>query len=167
MVWRGVATFGVYVLLGLGIGFALWGNRVSNLTAALNRMMLEDDTLRARLAQQQNTTGSDATALLSTLSLLSAEVSMQADLIDKQSKILDKMTSGREQQLKASLGKCTSLEGRLQSQLESCLFTKASLQREVEELQLQAANAPRRGSVPFRTSVSSAEEVVEEVRGAR
>ena len=81
--WR-LAAVVVYVFLGLGVGFVLWGNRVSNLTAALNRMMLEDDTLRGRLAHRQNTTGGDGTAVLSTLSLLSAEVSTQADLIDEQ-----------------------------------------------------------------------------------
>lgn len=164
--WR-LAAVVVYVFLGLGVGFFLWGNRVTNLTAALNRMMLEDDTLRVRLAHQQNTTGSDDTAVLSTLSLLSAEVSMQADLIDKQSRILDKLADGREKELKASLTKCNSAEGRLQSQIESCLFAKASLERQIEEFQQASASAPRRGSAPFETSVRSAQEVLEDVRGER
>ncbi len=173
MMWR-LAAVVVYVFLGLGVGFVLWGNRVSNLTAALNRMMLEDDTLRGRLAHRQSTTGGDGTAVLSTLSLLSAEVSMQADLIDeqskileKQSRILDKLANSREQELKASLTKCSSAEGHLQSQIESCLFAKASLERQISELHQAAAGAPRRGSAPFETRVRSAQEVMEEVRGRR
>lgn len=164
MMWR-VGAVVVYVLLGLGVGFFLWGSRVSNLTAALNRMMLEDDTLRAHLARQQDTGGNDDTALLATLSLLSAEVSMQKDLIAKQSSILDKLTTGREKKLEASLSKCNAVESRMQKQLESCLFTKASLEKDVDEL--QRAAAPRHGAASFETTTRSAEEVLEEARGQR
>ena len=164
VLWRLTRT-GVYVLLGLGVGFALWGSRVSNLTASLDMMTLQDENLRSRLAQQQRPGADDDTALLTTLSLLSSEVSLQADLIEKQSLVLEQLTSGREEKLTSSLARCTQTETRLEGQLEACLFSKASLERTVAKLDAHSNAAPRRGSAEIKTSVRSAQEVMEEVNG--
>jgi hypothetical protein len=45
------------VLLGLGTGYFLWGQRVARLTESINGLTLEVDTMRERLARPQEQQG--------------------------------------------------------------------------------------------------------------
>jgi len=159
-----LAGWAVFFALGLGVGFVLWGSRVDNLVESLNRMILEDDTLRARLAAPV-AEHDDGNAVLSTLALLSSQIRMQADLINQQSHVLDKLTVGREKEMASSLDRCNEVETRLQEQLEACLFAKSRLERGASATtDAPRAAAPRRGSQIVTESREQPDAVIRELR---
>ncbi len=142
------------VLIGLAAGYMFWGSRVGNLTQSLNNMILEEDTLRARLAsggfqaasegsaggdQGQDgegafdengellPSGDEATSILVALDALKAEVQFQAKLIDQQSRLLQQLSNeGRLSDGPAMAG-CRETNQNLTSQLQRCMAENSQL----------------------------------------
>ncbi len=138
-----LAIFTVYFLAGLGAGFVMWGSRIDNLTEALNRMLLVQESLRARLGAPSPDRPSD---VLSELASLSADVRLQAELIQQQSDAIGSMAGSKETELRSSLSRCSQVEGRLQSQLERCLFAKSKLERSAVETEADSAPSQSSGN---------------------
>jgi hypothetical protein len=159
-------SLGVFVLLGVAIGFTLWGSRVAQLSRSVERLMLDDETLRTRLAARQAAADDNETALLLTLSELSAEVGAQAGIIARQELKIHELASAELNRIEASRKHCEQVESRMQNELESCLFVRASLERQVQTLE-RLSKTPREGTAAIRTRRSSAQEVFDQVTGSR
>lgn len=163
-------SFFVLFLAGLGTGFAMWGNRVDHLTSSLNRMILEDETLRARLARtiSEQQASADGGTVLSAVSLLSTELRMQAEMIDQQSRAIEQLAGNKEKELRASLSECSAVGSRLEKQLESCLFAKTRFERapayEPESEPEPAAGRHRSGKPTVSRTITLPEEVLERAR---
>jgi hypothetical protein len=144
-----LGIFCVYFLAGLGAGFALWGSRIDNLSEGLNRMLLEQESLRARLGSPAPDRSSD---VLAEIASLSSELRVQAELLQQQSDAIGGLAGSKEQELRASLTRCGQTEVRLQTQLEQCLFAKSKIERGPAA----ASSEPQRG-----TGTMGAERTVE------
>jgi hypothetical protein len=149
----------VYFLAGLGAGFALWGSRIDNLSEGLNRMLLEQESLRARLGSAPPDRSSD---LLAEIASLSNEVRLQAELIQQQSNAIGGLAGSKEGELRASLARCGQAENRLQTQLEQCLFAKSKLERSAEAARKEAPRAA--GSMGAERTVELPQEVLRKLK---
>ncbi len=68
-------------------------------------------------------------ALESRLLEIQQEVQAQAQLLERQARLLDELTGVQRSQAENSLAHCQSIQQRLEKQLEGCLFAKAKLER--------------------------------------
>jgi hypothetical protein len=76
------------VLLGLGTGYFLWGQRVARLTESLNGLTLEVDTMRERLARPQEPQGGPRAAdelrvINESIAAVRAELAEQKAMIER------------------------------------------------------------------------------------
>ncbi len=134
------------VLIGLALGYLMWGSRVGNLTQALNNMILEEDALRARLAATSASAavvriGEDGEAIdpalageagapsgiLATLDALKSEVQFQAKLIEQQSLLLQQLADGNGGPGNPSMAACGEDSQNLTSQLQRCMIENGDL----------------------------------------
>jgi hypothetical protein len=134
------------VVLGVSLGYFLWGSQAGNLTQSLNNLVLEQDILRERLARagiaDLPTAGTPAAAvsangqdqalptdLTATLAALKEEVQFQAKLIEQQTELLTKLTEGGGDAGvdPAALENCRSGLSQANTQLQRCLVEKQAL----------------------------------------
>jgi hypothetical protein len=125
------------VVVGLAGGYVLWGDRAATLALALDRLSLEYDAVRAHA-------GSDVT-LRSTLEALSSRVLEQGEALDRQTEALGRLVGAQDIETAATARECDEVQVRIQEQLESCLFARAKLERQVATAK-QAASPPRAGT---------------------
>jgi hypothetical protein len=137
--FRLVFTLAGVVLIGLGAGYFMWGSRVANLTESLNSMVLEQETLRARLATAEppapkaaSTEGeaaADGTVapsvvgdvnIATAIGALKDEVQYQAKLIDEQTRLINRMLEASERDGGPALQTCQENMQVLTGQLQRC-----------------------------------------------
>ncbi|MFT4572795.1 MAG: hypothetical protein ACI91F_003700 [Candidatus Binatia bacterium] len=139
--FRLVFTLAGVVLIGLGAGYFMWGSRVANLTESLNSMVLEQETLRARLAtaapagpapaagvaggdaggdQAMASADEGAPTLVSAVGALKDEVQYQAKLIDEQTHLINRMLEASERAGGAGMQTCQENMQVLTGQLQRC-----------------------------------------------
>ena len=137
------------VTLGLGAGYLLWGDRVTALAAILDRLTLEYDAVRARAG-----TGTSTQSLTAVLESLNDRVREQGATLAQQTDALSRVIGDRDNQAAESQRSCDEVQGRIQEQLETCLFARAALERQVAEDKQAAAPVP-----PGRQTVTETIEV--------
>ena len=128
---RRLSGLAFYSTAGLVLGYLLWGTRVGVLTETLNRTILEQDGLRSVMHQQARLIDS----LGSTPKVDHAEVSVLRLNLDETRNLLQQSRASTASAIAATdqrdnaLTECTEIQANLQTQLESCIFEKAELQR--------------------------------------
>jgi len=146
-----LATAMIFCLLGLAAGYIVWGARIGSLTQSMNQMVLEEDTLRTRLAAVSSE--EDKAVLAAALGELAGQLRAHSVRIAEQAEAIDRMSGDKGRQLNEELDACGDREARLQHDLEQCLFDKAVLKREAAE----AAPPPKQqleGSAPYERTVT-------------
>jgi len=133
-----VAAALLCVTLGLGAGYLLWGERVTALSTILDRLTLEYDAVRARAG-----TGTSTQSLTSVLESLNDRVREQGVTLAQQTDALSRVIGEREDQVAESQRSCDEVQSRIQEQLETCLFARASLERQVAAARQAAAPLPQ------------------------
>ena len=123
-------------IVGLASGYALWGQRAAALALSLDRLSLEYDAVRA---------SGSSDSVMSSLEALSRRVREQGEALAQQTEALSRLMGAQDEQAAASLRECDNMQVKIQEQLESCLFARARLEREVAAAK-QAAAPPRPGS---------------------
>lgn len=139
--FRLVFTLIGVVLIGLGSGYLMWGSRVAFLTESLNSMVLEQETLRARLtvggpaptpgaaaaAPVEGEEGEPgaaptlaATDLGTAVGALKDEVQYQAKLIDEQTRLINRLLEASEREGGPGLQTCQQNMQVLTGQLQQC-----------------------------------------------
>jgi len=168
-------TFVLYLITGLGLGYLIWGVQVGNLTESLNRMVIEDDALRAQLARSGNDDqGKVEGSVMAALGTISEDLRKQNERIDQQGQRIERQSQLIEEQsravqqyaqaasasqqegLKSALDQCSSSQDQLQHQVEQCLFEKAELQRALESARRAAVRQPRSGTSPIEETIQPA-----------
>jgi len=131
------------VAVGMSAGFLLWGARVDTLNQTLDRMILEDDALRARIAVDRDSVTGDP--IFSELAAISNQVHAQGLALTDQVRALEGLAGNRSEQLAGSLRECSAIQERIQVQLEQCLFARSELERTLASLRAEAER-PQRGT---------------------
>ena len=140
------------IAVGLWAGYALWAMPAQGLGEALERVAIENDQLRTRLAERGRESNSDLSASVDSIL---HRLNEQSDSLQAQSQLIASLGSrevvdrGAETQLEASLRTCDSAQTRMQEQLERCLFAKADLERAAAAAKKAAA-----GPLPGRQTVT-------------
>jgi len=146
-----LATAVIYLLVGVGLGYILWGARVDTLIESLNRMVLEEDSLQSRLV---NGSASDTpNALTAALGDLAEQLRDQSTRIAEQAEAIELITGDKSTALKDQLTVCSDRAGRLERDLERCLFEKAGLQHDNDEA-APVVPTPTSGTSPVEKTVS-------------
>ena len=122
-----LATALVYCLVGLGAGYIIWGARIGSLTQSMNQMVLEEDTLRTRLAAVSSE--EDKELLASALGEFAGQLRAHSARIAEQAEAIDKISGSEGRHMSDELRSCEDREARLEHDLEQCLFDKAVLSR--------------------------------------
>ncbi|RMF23616.1 MAG: hypothetical protein D6760_05015 [Deltaproteobacteria bacterium] len=86
-----------------------------------------------------------AVDLASQLRDIKRQVAAQAELLQRQAKLLDELTGVQRSSAESALADCQAVQQRLEKQLEGCLFAKASLERSLASA--KAETPEPRGSV--------------------
>ena len=153
VVWR-FGGFVVYAAAGLGLGYLLWGTRVGVLMETLNRTIVEQDALRSVMHQQARLIDriDDAPAVdhgeLTALRLRLDET--RDELLETRAAAAAAAADFEGQS--AQLAECNEVQQNLQSQLETCIFEKAALQRGALA-PAPVAERPMSGTSPVSESV--------------
>ena len=121
----------VYLVVGLAAGYIIWGARVGSLTQSINQLVLEEGTLRGRLAALSS--DEDKAVLASALGDLADQLRAHSAHISRQAEAIDRMSDVNGAQLTNELRACSDREAGLEQDLETCLFEKAVLARQVVE----------------------------------
>lgn len=120
----------VFCMFGLGAGYVIWGAHIGSLTHSMNAMVLEEDTLRTRLAAVSSE--DDKAVLASALGELAEQLRAHSTRIAEQAEAIDRISDGEGQVVDGELRECGDLKAALEHDLELCLFEKAGLARDVE-----------------------------------
>ena len=139
------------VTLGLGGGYLLWGTRAATLSVILDRLTLEYDAVRARAGSG---IGGSPQSLASILESLNERVREQGATLTQQTDALARVLGERDTQVAESQRSCDEVQARIQQQLETCLFARAELERQVATAKQAAAPLP-----PGRQTVTQTIEV--------
>jgi len=135
------------VVIGLAAGYALWGTPQAGLREALDRVSIENDQLRTRLADTSRDANADLSASLDSIlrKLAEQSESLLAQRQAQQQVIAGLTAPAPDERTEESLRTCEAAQTKMQQQLEACLFAKADLQRAVAAAK-KAASPPRRGT---------------------
>jgi len=145
MVRTAAALF--FIALGLWAGYALWAMPAQGLGEALERVAIENDQLRTRLAERARDSNCD---LSTSVDSILHRLSEQSDSLQAQTQLIAGLGSrgvvdrDAETQMEASLRACDGAQTKMQEQLERCLFAKADLERAAAAAK-KAAEGPRPG----------------------
>jgi hypothetical protein len=150
-VFTKLATAIVYLMVGLGLGYIVWGARVGSLTEALNHMVLEENSLRSRLSGMESE--DDRSVLAGALDELAQQLREHSARIADQAAAIDAITADEGSALKTVLSDCTDRTSVLERDLEACLFQKASTER-TKEANTPRAPTPTSGTAPVERTVT-------------
>lgn len=146
-----LATAVIYLLVGVGLGYIVWGARVGHLTESLNHMVLEEDSLQSRLL---GASADDSRATLAAaLDDLAEQLRDQSERIARQAEAIEGITGEKTSSLKGELSACADRRARIEHDLEQCLFDKAALARQIEAA-VPVPPPPRSGTSPVERTVT-------------
>ena len=157
---RRLSGLAFYSTVGLVLGYLLWGTRVGVLTETLNRTILEQDGLRSVMHQQArliNSLGSAPKVDHAEVSVLRLNLDEARDLL-QQSRASTASAVAAADQRDSALNECTEIQSNLQTQLETCIFEKAELQRHPVRVP-EPSPQPRSGTSKIYESVEYPESV--------
>lgn len=140
-----------FSLLGMAAGYVVWGARIGSLTQSMNQMVLEEDTLRTRLAAVSSE--DDKAVLASALAELAGQLRAHSARIAEQAEAIDRMSGAKGRVLTDELDACGDRAAKLEHDLEQCLFDKAVFKREAAEAEPPAVQR-RTGSAPYERTVT-------------
>jgi hypothetical protein len=146
------------------VGYCAANHRAATLETFLDRMTLEQDSLRAVMAEQAYMLDRVADArmpeedvgevqrLRAQLEQTAVSLNEARSTADERSRTLDTQLATLTEKTTA-LQECSTVQGRLEQQLESCIFEKASYEKRARAEPEPTGQRPTRGTSTFSQSV--------------
>jgi chromosome segregation ATPase len=146
------------------VGYSAASRRASALETFLDRMSLEQDSCRAVTAEQAYMLERVTDARMSDedvgeVARLRAQLDQTAAFLNDARSVADERSRAYESQHATLLEKdtalheCSDVQGRLEQQLESCIFEKAALEKRAKAGPDPTALRPKSGNSAFTQSI--------------
>lgn len=155
---------GVLCVATAMVGYGAASRRAAVLETFLDRMTLEQDSLRAVMAEQEYMLERVTDARMSDDEV--GEVERLRTQLDQTTAFLNEARSTADERSRAldsqhavllekdtALRTCSDVQARLEQQLESCIFEKAAFEKRVRGAAQPSAHRPTSGVSPFSQSI--------------
>ena len=146
------------------VGYAAANHRAATLETFLDRMTLEQDSLRAVMAEQAymldrvadarmpDEDVGEAQRLRAQLDQTTTSLNEARSAVDERARALDVQLATLTEKTTA-LQECSTVQGRLEQQLESCIFEKAAYEKRARAEPEPTGERPTRGTSSFSQSI--------------
>jgi hypothetical protein len=158
---RGWWLTGILCVTTAAVAYGAANRRASALETYLDRMTLEQDSLRAVMAEQAfmlehvtdaRMSDGDVDRLRTQLDQTTAFLTEARSLADERSRAFDaQRTTLLEKD--TALRECSDVQGRLEQQLETCIFEKAAFEKRARAGTQPTGDRPTSGTSAFSQSV--------------